>query len=66
MPTGRTPPEVLRRQHAQMHQQLQAAGTRIIKLQERVAILEAENSVLKSTMQPPPAWSGDDWNGPDA
>lgn len=51
MPTGRTPPEVLRRQHAQMHQQLQAAGTRIIKLQERVALLEAENHALKQARE---------------
>lgn len=44
---GRLAPEVLRKRYAKLHQMLQAAGTRIVKLQERIEMLEAENRVLK-------------------
>lgn len=42
----RLPPEVLRKRLASAHHQLQAAGTRILKLEERIQILEAENKHL--------------------
>lgn len=37
----------LRKLYAKAHQQLQEAGTRIIRLQDRIAALEAENARLR-------------------